>query len=65
MATSTKIPSLWRLRSGSAAVLLKGLEALDRAAGVRQPATAPVLGQQPWTVELLLEQGFQYELADG
>src|SRR5918992_1421401 len=43
-------------------VLLKGLEALDRAAGVRPTGyRAPSWDNSPWTVELLLEQGFQYE----
>jgi peptidoglycan/xylan/chitin deacetylase (PgdA/CDA1 family) len=43
-------------------VLVKGLEALDRAAGVRPTGyRSPSWDNSPWTVELLLEQGFQYE----
>ena len=43
-------------------VLLKGLEALDRAAGVRPTGyRSPSWDNSPWTVELLLEQGFRYE----
>jgi peptidoglycan/xylan/chitin deacetylase (PgdA/CDA1 family) len=43
-------------------VLLKGLDALDRAAGVRPLGyRSPSWDNSPWTVELLLEQGFRYE----
>ena len=43
-------------------VLLKGLEALDRAAGVRPTVyRSPSWDNSPLTIDLLLEQGFQYE----
>jgi peptidoglycan/xylan/chitin deacetylase (PgdA/CDA1 family) len=43
-------------------VLLKGLEALDRAAGVRPTGyRSPSWDNSPFTIDLLLEQGFQYE----
>src|SRR5262249_14317958 len=43
-------------------VLLKGLEALDRVTGVRPIGyRSPSWDNSPWTVELLLEEGFRYE----
>jgi peptidoglycan-N-acetylglucosamine deacetylase len=43
-------------------VLLKGLDALDRIAGVRPLGyRSPSWDNSPWTVELLLEEGFRYE----
>jgi peptidoglycan/xylan/chitin deacetylase (PgdA/CDA1 family) len=43
-------------------VLLKGLDALDRAAGVRPVGyRSPAWDNSPWTIELLLEEGFRYE----
>jgi peptidoglycan/xylan/chitin deacetylase (PgdA/CDA1 family) len=43
-------------------VLLRGLEALDRGAGVRPVGyRSPAWDNSPHTVELLLEQGFRYE----
>jgi peptidoglycan/xylan/chitin deacetylase (PgdA/CDA1 family) len=43
-------------------VLLRGLEALDRVTGVRPTGyRSPSWDNSPWTVELLLEQGFRYE----
>jgi peptidoglycan/xylan/chitin deacetylase (PgdA/CDA1 family) len=43
-------------------VLLKGLDALDRAAGVRPVGyRSPSWDNSPWTVDLLLEEGFRYE----
>jgi peptidoglycan/xylan/chitin deacetylase (PgdA/CDA1 family) len=43
-------------------VLLKGLDALDRAAGVRPLGyCSPSWDNSPWTVDLLLEEGFRYE----
>ena len=41
---------------------MKGLDALDRAAGVRPTGyRSPSWDNSPWTVDLLLEQGFRYE----
>jgi peptidoglycan/xylan/chitin deacetylase (PgdA/CDA1 family) len=43
-------------------VLLKGLDALDRVAGVRPDGyRSPSWDNSPWTVELLLEAEFRYE----
>jgi peptidoglycan-N-acetylglucosamine deacetylase len=43
-------------------VLLKGLDALDRVAGVRPVGyRSPAWDNSPWTVDLLLEEGFRYE----
>jgi peptidoglycan-N-acetylglucosamine deacetylase len=43
-------------------VLQRGLEALDRVAGVRPVGyRSPSWDNSPWTIELLLEQGFRYE----
>jgi len=43
-------------------VLLQGLEALDRVTGMRPVGyRSPSWDNSPWTVELLLEQGFRYE----
>ncbi len=43
-------------------VLLRGLAALDRVAGVRPVGyRSPAWDNSPWTIELLLEQGFRYE----
>jgi peptidoglycan/xylan/chitin deacetylase (PgdA/CDA1 family) len=43
-------------------VLLKGLDALDRAVGVRPHGyRSPSWDNSPWTVDLLLEHGFRYE----
>jgi peptidoglycan/xylan/chitin deacetylase (PgdA/CDA1 family) len=43
-------------------VLLRGLDALDRVAGVRPRGyRSPAWDNSPWTIELLLEQGFLYE----
>jgi len=43
-------------------VLLKGLDALDSVTGVRPVGyRSPSWDNSPWTVELLLEQGFRYE----
>jgi peptidoglycan/xylan/chitin deacetylase (PgdA/CDA1 family) len=43
-------------------VLLRGFEALDRAAGVRPVGyRSPSWDNSPYTIELLLEQGFRYE----
>ncbi len=44
------------------AVLMRGFEALDRAAGVRPVGyRSPAWDNSPRTVELLLEHGFRYE----
>jgi peptidoglycan/xylan/chitin deacetylase (PgdA/CDA1 family) len=44
------------------AVLLRGLDALDRVTGVRPVGyRSPAWDNSPWTIELLLEQGFRYE----
>ncbi len=43
-------------------VLLRGLDALDRVAGVTPLGyRSPSWDNSPWTIELLLEQGFRYE----
>ena len=43
-------------------VLLQGLDALDRVAGVRPVGyRSPSWDNSPWTVDLLLEEGFRYE----
>jgi len=43
-------------------VLLRGLEALDKTAGVRPTGyRSPAWDNSPHTIELLLEHGFQYE----
>jgi peptidoglycan/xylan/chitin deacetylase (PgdA/CDA1 family) len=43
-------------------VLLKGFDALDRAAGVRPTGyRSPSWDNSPHTIDLLLEQGFRYE----
>ena len=43
-------------------VLLKGFDALDRAAGVRPTGyRSPSWDNSPYTIDLLLEQGFRYE----
>jgi peptidoglycan/xylan/chitin deacetylase (PgdA/CDA1 family) len=43
-------------------VLLKGLDALDRAAGVRPTGyRSPSWDNSPWTIDLLLDLGFRYE----
>jgi peptidoglycan/xylan/chitin deacetylase (PgdA/CDA1 family) len=43
-------------------VLLRGFEALDRAAGIRPSGyRSPAWDNSPYTIELLLEHGFRYE----
>lgn len=43
-------------------VLLRGLTALDSVAGIRPIGyRSPSWDNSPWTIELLLEQGFRYE----
>ena len=43
-------------------VLLRGFDALDRVTGVRPVGyRSPAWDNSPWTIELLLEQGFRYE----
>lgn len=43
-------------------VLLRGLDALERSAGVVPTGyRSPAWDNSPWTIELLLEQGFRYE----
>ncbi len=43
-------------------ILLRGLTALDSVAGLRPTGyRSPSWDNSPWTIELLLEQGFQYE----
>ena len=60
-ATSTRTRSPWD-QEREREVLEKGLEALDRAAGVRPVGyRSPAWDNSPCTVELLLEHGFRYE----
>jgi peptidoglycan/xylan/chitin deacetylase (PgdA/CDA1 family) len=43
-------------------VLRRGLDALDRVAGVRPLGyRSPSWDNSPWTIELLIEEGFRYE----
>jgi peptidoglycan/xylan/chitin deacetylase (PgdA/CDA1 family) len=55
-------PLALKARQREREVLLKGLDALDRIAGVRPIGyRSPAWDNSPWTIELLLEEGFRYE----
>ena len=55
-------PLALETRERERAVLLRGLAALDRVAGIHPTGyRSPSWDNSPYTIELLLEQGFRYE----